>query len=1298
MPLLAIGIDARPATAGAQEFERARQSVKKSAKEAADAVKDLSAAEKEAGAATKKAGEDMRSAERDAAGFGKASKDAAGGARALGEESARASKSVREGGDAAKAAEKSTRDLGVAEDKAGRSAADFGRETKKALDGIKSSSLVDTNREISSMVERFAALRPGAGGISKELQSVAVSAGISAGAFTVLADTALKGLGSIRSGLEFVVDKSLAFDRSLEVVNSRLKGSDLGQYRDQLRDLSGAFRFSLEELGQGAGQSLTSGFGTAGSSIQFLSEAARAARANVVPLSDGIRILDDNLDAYGLGARKAREVTDKLTVGARIGETNFSSFGAAVAQAGTRLAPLGVEMDEIIAVLAQITARGVPAQEAVTGLSSAILKASDPTDLLAKKLRSMGIVADAEAIRVKGLINVLGDIQSAIGDNPAKLAELFGSPRTASAVFAAVKDGATGAAAALAKLKDSAGAADGAIDGLGRSAAVKLDILKKLFDAKATELGDSFVENFVEAVEKGRITGAIVGFLTRSDIAGLAAGALQAGPIKPPKVDVPADLGSDVVNQYLDSIRDALVDGDQVLAEGLIKSFREAQKKAANGLSPEYLRESFAGILKLQAEQPKEFAKNAEGWTRRAKEIALGMTDVDTSVRQVINSLGGLRIETEEGAKSLKGLVGDALELKPVKIKLDFTVDEAAAEREAQVALSRLQKVTTELPDRVGKAQQTLTAVKGNPYLVSDPVEKEKFSDALKSANEFLDAVAKAKQIQVQLSAQVDAGLEREAAGYRASEKAFEDLIALTEELSGKEATAGARAELERVKAANATHLQLLLDQKRAQSAQALYALEAQAAEKRLALGRDPRDEQLRVRLGLLDREAQVSESTIRATLALQGESADAIERQVAAMRARVDAEKQSLVLANEDADRQQAIALAKRAAAKFVAGEADIADRKRDQTAGEQKYLEILGQVSNEYSDQRAVLDGLRAIERDRLAEQTKSSEIQKEILALYDRQTEKLRAQQLVTASDRRREPYNRDDAEIAEGIYTELKLAGTAVDEFDEKFDRLLQQRRALREITLAGVGGLRGELNEAAQGYQDLGQAALDTVRSIKDAAFDQLVAQPISEFFGKGLASFTGGLGLGKGPEPEDSGIAVFKQAIDPATASLGAFTLAVNSATTAVGSQGAASSISGLLGGFGGGGDTGGFEQGFGGGQQSALGNVFRGRELVPFAKGGAVSDYSNNGFFDRPTLFPMANGAAGIAGEAGTEAIFPLKRGGDGKLGVAASGVGQQIVNNTTVRMTVNTPDADSFRRSDRQIQQNLRRFARGR
>jgi phage-related minor tail protein len=69
----------------------------------------------------------------------------------------------------------------------------------------------------------------------------------------------------------------------------------------------------------------------------------------------------------------------------------------------------------------------------------------------------------------------------------------------------------------------------------------------------------------------------------------------------------------------------------------------------------------------------------------------------------------------------------------------------------------------------------------------------------------------------------------------------------------------------------------------------------------------------------------------------------------------------------------------------------------------------------------------------------------------------------------------------------------------------------------------------------------------------------------------------------------------------------------------------------------------------------SAHGNIFSGGNLIPFATGGLIT---------RPSLFPMANGGVGLAGEAGTEAIMPLFRTSGGDLGVKSGNSGGVEIN----------------------------------
>ena len=69
-----------------------------------------------------------------------------------------------------------------------------------------------------------------------------------------------------------------------------------------------------------------------------------------------------------------------------------------------------------------------------------------------------------------------------------------------------------------------------------------------------------------------------------------------------------------------------------------------------------------------------------------------------------------------------------------------------------------------------------------------------------------------------------------------------------------------------------------------------------------------------------------------------------------------------------------------------------------------------------------------------------------------------------------------------------------------------------------------------------------------------------------------------------------------------------------------------------------------------------AMGGTFAANNIVPYAMGGAFT----NSIVTKPTLFKFANGGTtrtGLMGEAGPEAIMPLKRGADGRLGVSGGG-----------------------------------------
>ncbi|WP_422025077.1 phage tail tape measure protein [Pyruvatibacter mobilis] len=168
----------------------------------------------------------------------------------------------------------------------------------------------------------------------------------------------------------------------------------------------------------------------------------------------------------------------------------------------------------------------------------------------------------------------------------------------------------------------------------------------------------------------------------------------------------------------------------------------------------------------------------------------------------------------------------------------------------------------------------------------------------------------------------------------------------------------------------------------------------------------------------------------------------------------------------------------------------------------------------------------------------------------------------------------------------------------------------------------------DLSDLEQGMQEVGDIAAsvgDTISQSLGSAFDRVILR------GENLSDVLRDVAL-------QASRSVFDAALDPITDGIGSI------ASNALGSLFAA-----------------------------ANGAVVAGGNVRPFARGGVVSG---------PTAFPLTGGM-GLMGEAGPEAILPLSRGADGRLGVSAGAGGAPI----SVTVNVSTPDARSFQRSEAQI-----------
>jgi hypothetical protein len=255
-------------------------------------------------------------------------------------------------------------------------------------------------------------------------------------------------------------------------------------------------------------------------------------------------------------------------------------------------------------------------------------------------------------------------------------------------------------------------------------------------------------------------------------------------------------------------------------------------------------------------------------------------------------------------------------------------------------------------------------------------------------------------------------------------------------------------------------------------------------------------------------------------------------------------------------------------------------------------------------------------------------------QIAALVESIQQQTDAQQLSDAAHQAYNETMEEGARLTEEVRTPLEayiervtflgnqLAQGAISQ--ETFNRQIVQAQADLDLANAKLQGLSDGSDFLAGAFSQMGNAA---AQSLTDIILQSENAGQALERLGEKLLE-----------------IAVQELLIRPLFQLFGA-------------AIGGGAGFGGGFGGFGGGGFN--FMSVFSS-LFSAKGNVFSGGDVVPFRAGGVVS---------APAIFPMASGGIGLMGEAGPEAIMPLGRDHQGRLGVRAEKGGDVtvIVNNTT-------------------------------
>lgn len=237
------------------------------------------------------------------------------------------------------------------------------------------------------------------------------------------------------------VQQASAFQTSMKDIQSLTKASD-SQMRVQqsaMLDMSTKYPQSAQTLAEAQYDIASSGFEGA-DAIKILDAATVSASAGRTSAAKSTEAIVAALNAYGMSAKDAADVSDILFQGVNVGVVTFEELAGSMGQWVGMGAQVGVSFDEGVAGISAMTLAGIGAQESATYLSRLMQAFIDPSEKMTEVAKSLGYVSPKAMLDAKGLGDTLLELSKTTGGSAEKFNELFGSIQASRGAMAIVSN------------------------------------------------------------------------------------------------------------------------------------------------------------------------------------------------------------------------------------------------------------------------------------------------------------------------------------------------------------------------------------------------------------------------------------------------------------------------------------------------------------------------------------------------------------------------------------------------------------------------------------------------------------------------------------------------------------------------------------------------------------------------------------------------------------------------------------------------------------------------------------------
>lgn len=233
--------------------------------------------------------------------------------------------------------------------------------------------------------------------------------------------------------------------------------------KEQVINLSNAVGVGVTAVAEAQYQAISAGVKTA-DSVDFVSVAIKAAKGGFTDATTAVDGLTTVLNAYGLEASKATNISDQMLVAQNYGKTSFGDMASSMGKVIPIASSLNVSTEELFSSIAVLTKNGIGTSEAVTGLKAAYSNILKPSAEASKAAKTLGLDFSSAHLTSVGWADFLTEIKEKTGGNAETMAKLFGSTEALNSVMVLAGKGSADFTEAMNLMGDATGATQAAYE------------------------------------------------------------------------------------------------------------------------------------------------------------------------------------------------------------------------------------------------------------------------------------------------------------------------------------------------------------------------------------------------------------------------------------------------------------------------------------------------------------------------------------------------------------------------------------------------------------------------------------------------------------------------------------------------------------------------------------------------------------------------------------------------------------------------------------------------------------------